>query len=79
MNIRKVWRLCCVSVASLFWASCGSDSTTQATAPEINDPVKLGHDDAVKLLKLIDKFEDHDDVQDVYHNAEIDEADMDAE
>lgn len=43
-----------------------------------NDPVKLGHDDAVKLLKLIDKFEDHDDVQDVYHNAEIDEADMDA-
>jgi transcriptional/translational regulatory protein YebC/TACO1 len=44
-----------------------------------NDPVKLGHDDAVKLLKLIDKFEDHDDVQDVYHNAEIDEADMDAE
>jgi transcriptional/translational regulatory protein YebC/TACO1 len=44
-----------------------------------NDPVKLGHDDAVKLLKLIDKFEDHDDVQEVYHNAEIDEADMDAE
>ncbi|MCF0216288.1 MAG: YebC/PmpR family DNA-binding transcriptional regulator [Fibrobacteraceae bacterium] len=44
-----------------------------------NDPVKLGHDDAQKLLKLIDKFEDHDDVQDVYHNAEIDEADMDAE
>jgi transcriptional/translational regulatory protein YebC/TACO1 len=43
-----------------------------------NDPVKLGHDDAVKLLKLIDKFEDHDDVQEVYHNAEIDEADMDA-
>mgnify|MGYP004447146249 FL=1 len=44
-----------------------------------NDPVKLGHDDAVKLLKLIDKFEDHDDVQDVYHNAEIAEEDMDAE
>ena len=44
-----------------------------------NDPVKLDHDDAVKLLKLIDKFEDHDDVQDVYHNAEIAEEDMDAE
>ena len=27
-----------------------------------NDPVKLGHDDAVKLLKLIDKFEDHDPI-----------------
>lgn len=36
MNIRNVWRLCCVSVASLFWASCGSDSSTQAT--ENNDP-----------------------------------------
>ncbi len=44
-----------------------------------NDPVKLDHDDAQKLLKLIDKFEDHDDVQDVYHNAEIAEEDMDAE
>jgi len=32
--------------------------------------------DAQKLLKLIDKFEDNDDVQDVYHNAEIDVEDM---
>jgi hypothetical protein len=46
MNIRKVWRLCCVSVASLFWASCGSDSTTQATAPEINDPETPGSSSA---------------------------------
>ncbi len=41
-----------------------------------NDTVKLEHDEAQKLLRLIDKFEDNDDVQDVYHNAEIDEADM---
>ncbi len=29
-------------------------------------------DDAVKLLKLVDALEDNDDVQKVYHNAEID-------
>jgi len=43
-----------------------------------NDPVKLDHGDAQKLLKLLDKFEDDDDVQDVYHNAEISDEDMDA-
>lgn len=41
-----------------------------------NDTTKLDHSEAQKLLRLIDKFEDNDDVQDVYHNAEIDEADM---
>lgn len=41
-----------------------------------NDCVKLNREEAQKLLKLIDKFEDNDDVQEVYHNAEIDEADM---
>lgn len=29
MNIRKFWRLSCLSVASLFWASCGTDSNPQ--------------------------------------------------
>ena len=43
-----------------------------------NDPIKLGHEDAQKLLRLIEKFEDDDDVQDVYHNAEISEEDLDA-
>lgn len=41
-----------------------------------NDCVKLNREEAQKLLKLIDKFEDNDDVQEVYHNAEIDEADI---
>ncbi|MDR2554290.1 MAG: YebC/PmpR family DNA-binding transcriptional regulator [Fibromonadaceae bacterium] len=35
--------------------------------------VKLEGDDAQKLLKMIDKLEDNDDVQDVYHNAELPE------
>jgi len=30
------------------------------------------------LFKLIDQFEEHDDVQNVYHNAEISDADMEA-
>lgn len=38
-----------------------------------NDTVKLEGSDAEKLLRLIEKFEDDEDVQDVYHNAELDE------
>jgi YebC/PmpR family DNA-binding regulatory protein len=43
-----------------------------------NDTVKLESSDAKKLLHLIDKFEDDEDVQDVYHNAEISDEDMEA-
>lgn len=43
-----------------------------------DNTVKLEGDDAQKLLKLIDKFEADEDVQDVYHNAELSEADLDA-
>jgi YebC/PmpR family DNA-binding regulatory protein len=38
--------------------------------------VELTGDDAVKMLKLIDALEDHDDVQEVYANFDIDEAIM---
>ena len=37
MNIRKFWRLSCLTVASLFWASC-SDSNSEITAPQIALP-----------------------------------------
>ena len=33
--------------------------------------VELDHEGAEKILKLIDTLEDLDDVQNVYHNAEI--------
>jgi len=37
--------------------------------------VKISNiDDAKKVLKCIDAFEDHDDVQNVYHNMEIDDS-----
>ncbi|MCR3761837.1 YebC/PmpR family DNA-binding transcriptional regulator [Clostridium felsineum] len=36
--------------------------------------VKLNLDDSEKVQRLIDKLEDSDDVQDVYHNAEFDDA-----
>lgn len=38
MNIRKFWRLSCLSVASLFWASCGTDSNPQFPAQSLASP-----------------------------------------
>jgi len=50
-------------------------------APEVaevtmrpENTVELTGDDAARMQKLIDMLEDLDDVQNVYHNAEIDEA-----
>ena len=36
-----------------------------------NDYKKLEHQMALKVLRLIDEFEDNDDVQSVYHNIEM--------
>jgi transcriptional/translational regulatory protein YebC/TACO1 len=33
--------------------------------------VELSGDDAVRMQKLLDVLEDLDDVQEVYHNAEL--------
>ena len=38
------------------------------------NPVDLSGDDAQRMQKLLDVLEDLDDVQDVYHNAQIDDA-----
>jgi transcriptional/translational regulatory protein YebC/TACO1 len=35
--------------------------------------VELNGDEAVKMVKLIDALEDHDDVQEVYTNVELPE------
>lgn len=40
--------------------------------PDTSTP--LGEKDALKTLKLLDELEDNDDVQDVYHNLEADDA-----
>ena len=37
-------------------------------------PIELAGDDAARMQRLLDVIEDLDDVQDVYHNAEIEEA-----
>jgi YebC/PmpR family DNA-binding regulatory protein len=39
---------------------------------------KLEKDPAIRVLKLIDEFEDDDDVQNVYHNLEVTDEIMDA-
>jgi len=36
------------------------------------NPIEVTGDDAVRMQKLLDALEDLDDVQEVYHNAEID-------
>ena len=40
MDFRRVVRLSCLTLAGLFWASCGDDSNSQAPAPdpEVADP-----------------------------------------
>ena len=38
MNIRKFWRLSCLTVASFFWASCGTDSNPQFPAQSLTNP-----------------------------------------
>ena len=38
-----------------------------------NNTVKPDADAQAKVLKLLDMLEDNDDVQNVYHNAELDE------
>jgi YebC/PmpR family DNA-binding regulatory protein len=37
-------------------------------------PIELAGDDAARMQKLLDVIEDLDDVQEVYHNAEIEES-----
>ena len=36
------------------------------------NPIEVSGDDAARMQKLLDALEDLDDVQDVYHNAELD-------
>ena len=40
------------------------------------DTVELGKDEALKILKVIEAFEEDDDVQNVYHNLEVTEEVM---
>jgi YebC/PmpR family DNA-binding regulatory protein len=36
------------------------------------NPIEMAGDEAVRMQKLLDALEDLDDVQDIYHNAELD-------
>jgi len=36
------------------------------------NPIELSGDEAARMQKLLDAIEDLDDVQEVYHNAELD-------
>lgn len=41
-------------------------------------PVNVDGADAQKVLRLVDRLDDLEDVQDVYHNAEIDDSDLES-
>ena len=36
-----------------------------------NDKITLNPDQLVTFMKMLDAFEDNDDVQEVYHNVEL--------
>ena len=52
MDLRKVLRLSCLTVASLFWASCGDDSSSQSSAPDPEIPEPDSSADASNDEKL---------------------------
>lgn len=41
-----------------------------------NDYARLGTNEAVKVLRMIEEFEDDDDIQNVYHNLDVDDKVM---
>ena len=49
----------------------GLDSEVAEVTMRPENTVALGGDDAAKMQKLLDVIEDLDDVQEVYHNAEL--------
>ena len=59
--------------AALEAAGLKPDVAEVTMRPE--NPVELSGDDAARMQKLLDVLEDLDDVQEVYHNAEIDDND----
>jgi YebC/PmpR family DNA-binding regulatory protein len=55
---------------ALVAAGLTPDDAQVTMRPE--NPIEVTGDDAVRMQKLLDALEDLDDVQDVYHNAELD-------
>ena len=57
--------------AALDAAGLGPDLAEVTMRPE--NPIELNGEDAARMQKLIDVLEDLDDVQEVYHSAELEE------
>ena len=49
----------------------GLDSEVAEVTLRAENSVSLGADDQLKMQKILDALEDLDDVQEVYHNAEM--------
>lgn len=58
--------------------AAGFDTQVAEVTFDASTRIELDRDTAEKLLKMVDTLEDLDDVQEVYHNADIPEAVMEA-
>ncbi|CAD5372034.1 putative transcriptional regulatory protein Ajs_1898 [Rubrivivax sp. A210] len=54
-------------------AAAGLEPAVAEVTMRAENPIELAGDDAARMQKLLDVIEDLDDVQDVYHNALIEE------
>ncbi len=54
--------------------SAGFKPESQSISYLAKDPVNIGKDDAQKVLKLVERLDDHDDVQAVSSNFSIDQS-----
>ncbi|MBN1970682.1 MAG: YebC/PmpR family DNA-binding transcriptional regulator [Candidatus Delongbacteria bacterium] len=65
-----------VSVSDIILEKFGDKVESSELTMIPDNYVKLPSDRVKSFMKLIDMLEDSDDVQNVYHNAEIDDADL---
>jgi YebC/PmpR family DNA-binding regulatory protein len=52
--------------------ACGLKPDASEVTMRAENPIEVTGDDAARMQKLLDALEDLDDVQDVFHNAELD-------
>ena len=81
MNIRKFWRLSSLTVASLFWASCGGDSNPQFSMNQAENPdssADAGGADSSSDAALTESSSSAADVESSSSDADVASSSSDA-